>query len=121
VPPPPPSSSSVSSDTSRKIFVFADEFPEFPGGETGLIKFLQQNTLYPQMERDNDIQGKVMIRFVVCETGKVSDIQVLRGVSPNLDMESVRVIRMLPRFKPGKVKGEPVRVYYNLPFVFKLQ
>jgi protein TonB len=73
------------------------------------------------MERDNDIQGKVLLRFVVMEDGSVADVNVMRGVSPGLDKEAVRVVRMLPKFKPGRQQGKPVRVYFNLPVVFKLQ
>jgi protein TonB len=95
--------------------------PEFPGGEGELLKYLAKNTVYPQMERDNDIQGRVMLRFVVLEDGSVSEVQVLRGVSPGLDKEAVRVVKSMPKFKPGRQQGKPVRVYYNLPFMFKLQ
>ena len=67
------------------------------------------------------IQGKVLLRFVVMEDGAVSDVNVIRGVSPGLDKEAVRVVKTLPKFKPGKQQGKAVRVYFNLPVVFKLQ
>ena len=73
------------------------------------------------MERDNDIQGKVLLRFVVMEDGSVQDVNVVRSVSSGLDKEAVRVVRTLPKFKPGKQQGKAVRVYFNLPVVFKLQ
>jgi protein TonB len=104
-----------------KIFTFVEQNPEFPGGDAELIKFLQKNIQYPQMERDNDIQGKVLLRFVVMEDGSVQDVNVVRSVSPGLDKEAVRVVKMLPKFKPGKQQGKAVRVYFNLPVVFKLQ
>mgnify|MGYP006196816993 FL=1 len=104
-----------------KVFQFVEQNPEFPGGEVELIKYLRNNTNYPQMEKDNDIQGKVMIRFVVMEDGSVADVTVLRGVSPGLDKEAVRVVKTLPKFKPGRQQGKAVRVYYTLPYVFKLQ
>lgn len=104
-----------------KVFTFVEQNPEFPGGDGELIKFLQKNISYPQMERDNDIQGKVLLRFVVMEDGSVADVNVMRGVSPGLDKEAVRVVKMLPKFKPGRQQGKPVRVYFNLPVVFKLQ
>ena len=104
-----------------KIFTFVEQNPEFPGGDGELIKFLQKNIQYPQMERDNDIQGKVLLRFVVMEDGSVQDVNVVRSVSPGLDKEAVRVVRMLPKFKPGKQQGKAVRVYFNLPVVFTLQ
>jgi protein TonB len=73
------------------------------------------------MERDNDIQGKVIIKFVVMEDGSVADVTVARGVSPGIDKEAVRVVKMLPKFQPGKQQGKAVRVYFNLPVQFKLQ
>ncbi|HWB63529.1 MAG TPA: energy transducer TonB, partial [Chitinophagales bacterium] len=72
------------------------------------------------MERDNEIEGKVLLRFVVDEQGKVTDVTVVKSVSPGLDAEAVRVVKMLPDFKPGKQQGRLVKVYYNLPIVFKL-
>jgi protein TonB len=104
-----------------KVFTFVEQMPEFPGGELELMKFLQKNIQYPQMERDNDIQGKVLLRFVVSEEGAVGDVSVLRGVSPGIDKEAVRVVKSLPKFKPGKQQGKSVKVYYNLPVMFKLQ
>ena len=104
-----------------KIFTFVEQNPQYPGGDGELMKFLQKNIQYPQMERDNDIQGKVLLRFVVMEDGSVNDVQVVRAVSPGLDKEAVRVVKMLPKFTPGKQQGKPVRVYFNLPVVFRLQ
>jgi TonB family protein len=104
-----------------KVFTFVEQMPEFPGGESALMRFLQQNIQYPQMERDNDIQGKVIVRFVVMEDGKVADVTVVRSVSPGLDKEAVRVIKMFPDFKPGRQQGKAVRTYYNVPIVYKLQ
>ena len=104
-----------------KIFTFVEQPAEFPGGDGELMKFLQKNIQYPQMERDNDIQGKVLLRFVVMEDGAVQDVTVLRGASPGLDKEAVRVVKTLPKFKPGKQQGKAVRVYFNLPVIFKLQ
>jgi protein TonB len=104
-----------------KVFQFVEQMPEFPGGDVELMKFIQKNVQYPQMERDNDIQGRVILKFVVMEDGGVSDVSVARSVSPGLDKEAVRVVKMLPKFKPGKQQGKAVRVYYSLPVLFKLQ
>jgi TonB family protein len=114
--------SNAQSDSIRinEVFTFVEQMPEYPGGDGELIKFLVQNVQYPQYERDRDIQGKVLVRFVVTEDGSVKDVTVVRGVSPGLDKEAVRVLRMLPRFKPGMQQGKPVSVYYNIPIVFKL-
>jgi protein TonB len=73
------------------------------------------------MERDNDVQGRVIVGFTVNEDGSVSDVNVKRGVSSGLDKEATRVIRLLPKFKPGKQQGKAVKVYYSLPVVYKLQ
>ncbi|HRG88708.1 MAG TPA: TonB family protein [Chitinophagales bacterium] len=107
--------------TTAPIFTFVEQMPVFPGGDAALVKFLQQNLKYPQMERDNDIQGKVLLRFVVLENGSVDDVIVIKGVSPGLDAEAMRVIKLMPKFTPGRQQGKPVKVYYNIPIVFKLQ
>jgi len=104
-----------------KIFTIVEQPAEFPGGDGELMKFLQKNIQYPQMERDNDISGKVLLRFVVMEDGSVADVTVLRGTSPGLDKEAVRVVKTLPKFKPGRQQGKAVRVYFNLPVIFRLQ
>jgi protein TonB len=104
-----------------KIFTFVEQMPEFPGGDKGLIKFLQKNIKYPKRDRDLDIQGKVIIRFVVNENGKVTDVCVLRSAEHDLDEEALRVVKQMPKFKPGKQQGRAVKVYYNVPIVFKLK
>ncbi len=114
-----PKDSSVTIES--KVFTFVEQMPEFPGGEAALVKFLQQNIQYPQMERDNDIQGRVFMRFVVMEDGRVDSVKVMRPISPGLDKEATRVLKLMPNFIPGKQQGKPVRVYYTLPIVFKLQ
>ncbi|MDB5283779.1 MAG: family metallopeptidase [Bacteroidota bacterium] len=103
-----------------KIFTFVEHVPEFPGGDMGVIKFLQQNIKYPKRERNKDIQGKVIVRFVVDIDGSVKDVVVVNSVSPGLDKEAVRVVKLLPKFKPGTQQGKPVMVYYNLPIKFSL-
>lgn len=87
-------------DTAQWKFPM-EVMPEYPGGDMELIRFLNRNVHYPQYEMDNDIQGKVMTRFVVMEDGSVDSVTVVRGVSPGLDAEAVRVVRLLPKFKPG--------------------
>src|ERR1043165_2202162 len=104
---------------SAGVYTFVEINPEYPGGDAGLIKFLQKNVRYPQMERDNNIQGKVLVRFVINEDGSVGDIRVSQPVSPGLDREAIRVVKML-QFQPAIMKGKRVKVYFNLPVVFKL-
>jgi len=102
------------------VFSFVEQMPQFPGGEKELMKFLQQNIHYPQSAIDKNISGKVVTRFVVNEDGSVSDEQVLRHVDTAMDAEAIRVLKLLPKFLPGKQQGKAVKVYYNLPMVFKL-
>ncbi len=111
----------IEAQSEPKVFTFVEQSPEFPGGDAALIRFLQQNVVYPQMERDNDIQGRVLLRFIVMEDGQVDSVTVMHSVSPGLDKEAVRVVKKLPKFKPGMQQGKPVRVYFNLPIVYKLQ
>jgi protein TonB len=103
-----------------KVFNVVEQMPEYPGGDAELFKFIQNNIQYPSMERDNDIQGKVIVGFVVMEDGAIADVTIKRAVSPGLDKEASRVVRLLPKFKPGKQQGKAVRVNYVLPIVFKL-
>lgn len=100
---------------------FADVNPEFPGGDQALIRFLQAQVQYPASELAMGVEGKVLLRFVVMEDGAVSNVQVIRSVSAGLDKEAVRVVKMLPKFKPGKQHGQSVKVYFNLPVVFKIR
>jgi len=95
--------------------------PHFPGDEAALLHFLNKNIQYPQMERDNGIDGKVLTSFVINEDGSISNIKVVKPVSPGLDAEAVRVIKLLPKFSPGMEHGKPVKTYFTLPTVFKLQ
>jgi TonB family protein len=95
--------------------------PEFPGGDSELIRFLQKNIRYPQAERDDDIQGKVLVRFFIDETGKVKNAIVIKSVSPGLDREALRVINLLPDFKPAAARGQGVKVSFRLPVGFRLQ
>jgi protein TonB len=108
-------------DPDGEVFMFVEEMPGFPGGESALMKFINDNLRYPQLALENGISGRVICTFVIDGRGKVSDIQVIRSVDPNLDREATRVISMMPDWKPGKQRGKPVRVRYTLPIIFKLQ
>lgn len=105
----------------EQIFYIVEEPAEFPGGERALYKYISDNVRYPVIAQENGIQGKVYVKFVVNEQGKVSDAQILRGVDPSLNQEAMRVINSLPNFKPGKQRGNPVKVYYNAVINFQLQ
>lgn len=104
-----------------EIFMVVEEMPEFPGGVAKLGDYLAQNIKYPQMARESGVQGKVFITFVVEPDGHVSNVKVVRGIGAGCDEEAVRVIKNMPKWKPGKQRGKAVRVSYNVPVNFKLQ
>ena len=95
--------------------------PQFPGGEAELLKYVATHIKYPTMAAENNIQGRVVVKFVVKKDGNVGDVVVLRGKDPDLDREAVRVVKTLPKFIPGKMNGQAVSVWYTLPINFKLQ
>ncbi len=105
----------------NEIFYIVEEPAQFPGGERALYQFIQKSVKYPVIAQENGVQGKVYVKFVVSESGKVSNAEILRGVDPSLDKEALRVISSLPNFKPGKQQGNPVKVYYNAVINFQLQ
>lgn len=132
-PPPPPVQSKETKDNANVVsensasepgvvpFVLVDEMPMFPGGDSGLLKYIGENTHYPEAAKLNNIQGKVIVRFCVTAEGKISLISVIKGVSPELDAEGIRVVKTLPAFQPGKQGGKPVPVWYMVPITFTLQ
>jgi TonB family protein len=95
--------------------------PEFPGGIAAMMRYLSENIKYPPEAAKNNIEGRVVLQFVIDETGQVGDIQVARPVSEELDAEAVRVVKSMPKFEPGRQDGEAVSVWYTLPINFKLQ
>jgi len=106
-----------------QIFTIVEESPEFPGGEVELFKYLGKNTKYPPIAKDAGIQGIVYVQFVVMEDGSINPdmVTILRGVHPALDQEAIRVVKNMPKWKPGKQRGKSVRVYYKLPMRFTLK
>ncbi|MDR2816509.1 MAG: energy transducer TonB [Proteiniphilum sp.] len=119
IPPPPPKPKPE--EVTEEIFVVVEEQPEFPGGNSAMMKFLSDNIRYPVIAQENGIQGRVICNFVVERDGSITDVQVVRGVDPSLDREAIRVIQQMPRWKPGKQRGSAVRVRFTLPVVFRLQ
>ena len=104
------------------IFVVVESMPEFPGGQQALFKYINENVKYPVIAQENGIQGRVICQFVVNKDGSIVDIEVVRsGGDPSLDKEAIRVIKSMPKWKPGKQRGKPVRVKFTLPVNFKLQ
>ena len=105
---------------SDQIFTEVDEMPKFPNGDDALIRFLTENLKYPQDARDERIEGTVFVTFVVEKDGSVTDVRILRSVVSSLDEESIRVVKAMPKWKPGVIKGEPVRAQFTLPLRFVL-
>ena len=105
----------------KEIFTVVEEQPRYPGGAQERIKFLQNNIKYPVEARELGIQGRVFLTFVVEVDGSITDVRVLRGIGGGCDMEAVRVVKSMPRWIPGKQRGIPVRVQFNLPIKFTLQ
>ena len=105
----------------QQIFQVVEEMPEFPGGMAECLKFLAKNIKYPTIAQENGVQGRVIVQFVVNQDGSIVDPVVVRSVDPYLDKEALRVIKMMPKWKPGKQRGKAVRVKYTVPVTFKLQ
>jgi len=104
-----------------EIFTIVEEMPEFPGGMQKLADYLAKNIKYPQMARESGIQGRVFVNFVVEPDGSVSNVNVMRSLGGGCDEEAMRVVKSMPKWKPGKQRGKAVRVSYILPVNFKLQ
>jgi TonB family protein len=104
-----------------KAYVVVEKMPQFPGGDAKLLDFIQINTHYPDSAKAKNIQGKVIIRFIVNPDGNVEDAMVLKGIHPLLDEEAIRVVNILPVFTPGSQGGRPVNVYYMVPITFTLK
>lgn len=104
-----------------EIFVVVEEMPQFPGGQTALMKYLSENIRYPVIAQEKGIEGRVICNFIVRKDGSIADVGVVRGVDPLLDEEAVRVIKSMPKWEPGRQKGKIVDVRFTLPIVFRLQ
>jgi TonB family protein len=133
-PPPPPAQQNsalkdnvkvvkaeVTDESDSTPFVVVEEMPEFPGGDTELLKFIAENTKYPETAKKNNIQGKVIIRFCITAKGNVNLVTALKGVDPELDAEAIRVVSTLPAFKPGRQGGKDVPVWYMMPIEFSIK
>ena len=106
---------------AEQVFVTVEQMPQFPGGDAELMRYLQSHMNYPPMAAENNIQGRVVVQFVVDKTGRVGEVKVVRSVDRDLDKEAVRVCKSLPKFTPGRQNGQAVSVWYTLPVTFKLQ
>ena len=110
-------------DTTKRVEIFGsvEQMPQFRGGEAALLKYLQENVIYPPEAVKNNIQGRVFVQFVVEKDGSIGEIKVVRSVNEDLDKEAVRLVKSLPKFTPGRQNGQAVSVWYTLPVTFKLQ
>lgn len=117
----PPPTPAPKPEVATKVFDVVEEMPSFPGGQGALMSYLASNIKYPVVAQENGVQGRVIVSFVVERDGSISDVRVARSVDPSLDREAQRVVKSMPRWKPGKQNGSAVRVKYTVPVVFRLQ
>lgn len=102
------------------VYTAVEQMPRYPGGEAEMMRFIGEHVIYPKEAMDADEEGRVVVKFVIDAEGKVTDPVVMRGVSPSLDAEALRVVGEMPRWEPGRANGEAVSTQYVLPVAFKL-
>ena len=102
------------------IFEVVEESPSFPGGVAKLYEFLSKQLRYPEMAKENGIQGKVFVQFVVCKDGSIKDVKVIKSIHNILDKEASRVVKRMPKWSPGKQRGKAVNTKFTLPIKFKI-
>ena len=105
----------------QPIYNVIDQMPEFPGGIDKLLQFINDNMKYPTKAQTEGIQGRVAVQFIVDENGYIIEPNIVRSVESSLDNEALRLIKMLPQWKPGTLKGKAVKVKYTVPVAFKLK
>jgi protein TonB len=118
---PGPGTGAVEAPPEPKIFTYVEQMPEYPGGDAARQDYLNKNLRYPDLARENNISGRVTVRFVVSEDGSISDVQVVKGIGGGCDEEAKRVVQKMPKWKPGKQNGRAVKVYFTLPIIFTLE
>mgnify|MGYP000625083876 CR=1 FL=1 len=105
----------------EKIFSVVEQMPQFPGGETKLYEFISKKMKYPSQAKESGVQGKVYVQFVVNTKGEITNAKVIRGIGSGCDQEALRIVKMMPKWKPGIQRGKPVNVKFILPFNFSLR
>ena len=105
----------------EEVYENVEEMAEFPGGEQALYMFLASNLRYPSDAQEQGAQGKVICQFVIEKNGSIKEVSVLKSIHPSLDKEAVRILKSMPKWKPGKQGGKPVRVRFTLPISFRMQ
>lgn len=104
-----------------EVFMVVEDQPEFPGGTAALLEYLRKNIKYPAICRENNIQGRVLVTFIVNKDGAIVEPEIVKSVNPSLDKEALRVISQMPNWKPGYQRGKPVRVKFTVPVNFQLK
>jgi protein TonB len=126
IPPPPPPAPPIDvTDAAlkiqkREIFTAVEQNPEFVGGQAKMYQYLGENIKYPAAAQRANISGRVFVKFVVEDDGSIGDVKVMKGIGFGCDEEAVRVVKSMPKWKPGVQNGKNVRVYYNMPIVYRL-
>ena len=112
--------SDSTSSPNRVVCQRVEESAEFPGGTAGMIRYLSSSIVYPEYEQKNDIQGRVIVKIIIESDGSIMEPKILKGVSPGLDKEALRVVNEMPKWTPGKINGVAVASYFTLPVTFRL-
>ena len=111
----------INDNIEPELITIVEIAPEFPGGIQALKKFISSNLIYPQEAKEAGIEGRVFVSFIIEKDGSLSSIQLLRGIGYGCDEEAMAVVKKMPKWKPATQRGKPVRMRYQLPFVFKLE
>jgi protein TonB len=106
---------------TQEVFKVVEQMPSFPDGQAALLRYLAQNIEYPTIAKENGVEGMVVVQFVVERDGSIAGANVVKGIGAGCDEEALRVVRSMPKWQPGKQRGQPVRVQFNLPIRFKLE
>jgi protein TonB len=117
----PPEEEPEQAIKEEEIFISVEKMPEFPGGETELYKYLNKNLKYPDIAKEQNLQGRVYITFVVEKDGSIANPKVARDIGGGCGEEALRVVRNMPKWTPGKQRTQTVRVQYTLPVIFQLE
>jgi len=111
----------TSNQDNGPVYMFCEKMPEFPGGEAAFTAYLRSNIKYSQVAVSNKIEGRVKVKFIVSSSGDIIETQILKGVDKDLDDECIRVVKSMPKWKPGTIDNKPVAVSYNIPVRFVLE
>ena len=121
IPEPPPNKITVVSSENDVVYDVVEEQASFPGGMNEMMKFISENIIYPEIARDNGIQGRVYVQFVVFKDSSIRNVKVIKGYHSDLDKAAVRLIQNMPNWIPGKQNGELVNSKFTIPISFKLE